>query len=91
MPQVEQRASVDYENVTRELARTVRTRAPLGYDQGRARMATAVKDHLGCTLTRARHVVSSLVEKGYVRFGPHPHFNTPEFGQWTYHPLANSA
>ncbi len=83
-------SAIDFETITRELSKTNRTRAPQRYDQGRARMCDAVMRSLECTGTRARQVVSALVERGYVRFGPHPTFPTPDVGQWTYHPQAES-
>lgn len=80
--------AIEFETITRELAETERTCAPQRYDQGRARMCDAVMRSLACTVTRARHIVSVLVARGYVRFGPHPTFRTPDVGQWTYHPRA---
>ena len=42
------------------------------------------------TPTRARHIVSALVQKGYVRFGPHPNYRHDHtVGCWTYHPNAD--
>jgi hypothetical protein len=82
--------AIDFETITRELAEAVRTRAPQRYDRGRARMSDVVMRSLACTATRARHIVSALVERGYVRFGPHPTFTTPDVGQWTYHPQAEA-
>ena len=79
-------SSVDFETLTRELAEAVRTRAPQRYDRGRARMSDVVMRSLACTAARASHIVSTLVERGYVRFGPHPTFTTPDVGLWTYHP-----
>ena len=81
-------SAIDFETITRELEEVERTRAPQRYDQGRARMCDAVMRSLACTGTRARHIVSALVARGYVRFGPHPTFGTPDVGQWTYHPHA---
>ena len=83
-------SAIDFESITRELAVAVRTRAPQRYDQGRARMCDAVMHFLDCTGTRARHIVSSLVNRGYVRFGPHPMFTTPDVGRWSYHPQAEA-
>jgi hypothetical protein len=88
MPQTT--SAIDLETITRELADSVRTRAPQKYDRGRDRMCDAVKRSLDCTGTRARHIVASLVTRGYVRFGPHPTFTTPDVGRWTYHPQAEA-
>jgi hypothetical protein len=82
--------TIDYTTVVRELAKRVRTSAPLSFAQGRNRMEKAVIQYLDCTPARARHVVSSLVRRGYARFGPHPYFTAPEVGRWTYHPSAGA-
>jgi hypothetical protein len=88
---LERPTSIDYPNVTSELAKHLRTRAPVSFEQGRSRMVAAVMDHLDCTPARAHHVVSSLVAKGYARFGAHPYFNAPNVGQWTFHTSAQAA
>lgn len=88
---LERSTSIDYEDVTRQLAKRLRTNAPLSFDQGNRRMLAAVMHHLECTPARARHVVSSLVARGYARFGAHPYFRHAHgVGQWTYHPSAQA-
>ncbi|HHH30468.1 MAG TPA: hypothetical protein ENK57_19295 [Polyangiaceae bacterium] len=84
----ERSLTIDYSSVTSELAKRVSTSAPLSFEQGRKRMEAAVMRLLECTPARARHVVSSLVKRGYARFGAHPYFTSPNVGQWTYHPPA---
>jgi hypothetical protein len=54
-------------------------------------MEAAIMEHLDCTPARARHVVSSLVARGYARFGAHPHFHVLDVGQWTFRASAQSA
>jgi hypothetical protein len=50
-------------------------------------MSEKLVDALQCTPTRARHIVSSLVQRGFVRFGPHPDYQHDHtVGRWTYHP-----
>ncbi|MEQ9322877.1 MAG: hypothetical protein RIF41_27175 [Polyangiaceae bacterium] len=80
--------SIDYPLVTRELAKRVRTSAPQSFERGQRRMVNAVMSFMECTPARARHVVSSLVARGYARFGAHPHFPAPDVGQWTFHDAA---
>ena len=88
---LERSTSIDYALVTEELAKRVRTSAPLSFEQGRRRMVAAIQDHLDCTTARARHVVESLVARGYARFGAHPYFPAPDVGRWTFHAGAQSA
>lgn len=83
--------SIDYPNVTRELSKRLRTSAPQSFERGQRRMVAAVMSLLDCTPARARHVVSSLVARGYARFGAHPHFPAPDVGQWTFHASAQAA
>jgi len=87
----QQSTSIDYAHITEELAKRVRTSAPLSFEQGRRRMEAAIIDHLDCTPARARHVVKSLVARGYARFGAHPYFKEPTVGQWTFHAGAHLA
>jgi hypothetical protein len=88
---LERSTSIDYARVTKELAKRVSTSAPLSFEQGRRRMEAAIIDHLGCTPARARHVVKSLVARGYARFGSHPYFKEPTVGRWTFHASAQVA
>jgi hypothetical protein len=77
----------NYAEVTMSLQAKLKTRAPVDYERGRDRMRRHVEETFKCTPTRARHIVSSLVNKGYVRFGPHPMFKHDQtVGRWTYHP-----
>jgi hypothetical protein len=77
----------NYSEVTKSLGERLKTRAPVDYDRGRDRMRRHLEEAFSCTPTRARHIVSSLVQKGYVRFGPHPIFQHDHtVGCWTYHP-----
>lgn len=77
----------DYTALTRSLETRLLTRAPVDYARGRDKMSDHLVQELECTPTRARHIVSSLVERGYVRFGPHPSFRHDRtVGCWTYHP-----
>jgi hypothetical protein len=77
----------DYGQLTSSLMTRLKTRAPVGYERGRIRMREHLEKSLECTPTRARHLVTSLVDRGYVRFGPHPRFTHDHtVGQWTYHP-----
>jgi len=79
----------NYREVTVSLGECLRTRAPVNYERGRDRMQRHLVEEFDCTPTRARHIVSSLVQRGYVRFGPHPHYQHDEtVGCWTYHPAA---
>jgi hypothetical protein len=87
---LERSTSIDYPRVTKELAQLVRTSAPLSFEQGRKRMEAAIMAHLDCTPSRARHVVESLVARGYARFGAHPYFPTPGIGQWTFDSAAGA-
>ena len=80
----------NYNEVTRSLSERLRTRAPVNYERGRDKMRQHLVDVFECTPTRARHIVSALVQKGYVRFGPHPNFGHDHtVGRWTYHPNAD--
>lgn len=80
----------NYTDVTRALSERLQTRAPVNYERGRDRMQDHLVDALECTPTRARHIVSTLVQKGYVRFGPHPNYGHDHtVGCWTYHPNAD--
>lgn len=81
----ERSTSIDYPRVIKELAKRVSTSAPLSFEQGRQRMEAAIIDHLDCTPARARHVVKSLVDRGYARFGAHPYFTESTVGRWTFH------
>ena len=87
---LERSTSIDYPRVTKEVAQRVSTSAPLSFEQGRKRMEAAIMDHLNCTHARARHVVESLVARGYARFGAHPYFPTPGIGQWTFDAAAGA-
>ena len=79
----------NYTDVTKSLSERLRTRAPVNYERGRERMHQHLIDSLKVTPTRARHIVSALVQKGYVRFGPHPNYGHDHtVGCWTYHPNA---
>ncbi len=90
---VRRKLSIDldsYTDITRSLSERLKTRAPTNYERGRDRMQQHLVDNLECTPTRARHIVSALVQKGFVRFGPHPNFSHDHtVGSWTYHPEAN--
>ena len=80
----------NYTDVTRALSERLTTRAPVNYERGRDRMRQHLVDALDLTPTRARHIVSALVQKGYVRFGPHPNYGHDHtVGCWTYHPNAD--
>ncbi len=77
----------NYTDVTVSLSERLKTRAPMNYERGRDKMRQHLVDAFDCTPTRARHIVSALVQKGYVRFGPHPNYNHDHtVGRWTYHP-----
>lgn len=80
----------NYTDVTQALSERLKTRAPVNYERGRDRMRQHLVDALELTPTRARHIVSALVQKGYVRFGPHPNYGHDHtVGCWTYHPNAD--
>lgn len=77
----------NYGDITRSLRERLDTRAPVDYERGRDRMRAHLEEALECTPTRARHIVSTLVQRGYVRFGPHPMYqHNHTVGCWTYHP-----
>jgi hypothetical protein len=77
----------NFGELTKELSDRLRTRAPVTYERGRDRMRDQVAVALECTPTRARHIVTSLVDRGFVRFGPHPNYEHDlTVGCWTYHP-----
>jgi len=77
----------NFGELTLVLSEKLQTRAPVTYERGRDRMRQQVADALECTPTRARHIVTSLVDKGFVRFGPHPNYRHDlTVGRWTYHP-----
>jgi len=77
----------NFGELTLVLSEKLKTRAPVTYERGRDRMRAQVADALECTPTRARHIVTSLVDKGFVRFGPHPNYHHDlTVGRWTYHP-----
>ncbi len=79
----------NYTDVTVSLSERLTTRAPVNYERGRDRMRQHLVDTLELTPTRARHIVSALVQKGFVRFGPHPNYGHDHtVGCWTYHPNA---
>jgi hypothetical protein len=81
----------NYTDVTKSLCDRLQTRAPVNYERGRDRMRQHLVDSLNLTPTRARHIVSALVQKGYVRFGPHPNYRHDHtVGRWTYHPDATN-
>lgn len=77
----------DLTTITTHLRDRMRSRAPISYDRGRQRMRTQIMDVLECSETRAEHIVSSLVARGFVRFGPHPLYSDNRtVGRWTFHP-----
>jgi hypothetical protein len=77
----------DLKTITTHLRDRMKSRAPISYDRGRQRMATQIMDVLECSETRAEHIVSSLVARGFVRFGPHPLYrDNRTVGRWTFHP-----
>ena len=79
----------NYTDVTQSLSERLKTRAPVNYERGRDRMRQHLVDTLELTPTRARHIVSALVQAGYVRFGPHPNYGHDHtVGCWTFHPNA---
>lgn len=80
-------ASSDLKTITNHLQDRMQSRAPISYDRGRQRMRTQIMDVLECSETRAEHIVSSLVARGFVRFGPHPLYrDNRTVGRWTFHP-----
>ena len=82
--------TVSLPGVAKQLRQHLRTRAPVSYDRGRLQMRDALVDVLECSPARAEHIVSSLVARGYARFGPHPYFdNDRTVGRWTFHPSPN--
>lgn len=77
----------DLKTITSHLRDRMKSRAPISYDRGRQRMRTQIMAVLECSETRAEHIVSSLVARGFVRFGPHPLYrNNRTVGRWTFHP-----
>jgi len=82
-------SGVDYTTLTCLLRDRLKTRAPVTYQRGRERMSQQIITALGCTPARGRHIVSSLVERGLVRYRPHPDYQHDHtVGRWTYHPEA---
>src|SRR5690606_22443503 len=63
---------VNLADLTRELRRYMRSRAPVDYERGKTRMQHAVQEILGRTEMRAGHIVAALVGRGYAHFARHP-------------------
>ena len=78
---------VDLGGLTTHLRERMVSRAPISYDRGRQRMRSELMEVLECSEMRAEHIVSSLVARGFVRFGPHPLYQQNRtVGRWTFHP-----
>jgi hypothetical protein len=85
-PKVKANGAIDLTKVTSHLRECLQSRAPVSYDRGRQRMRAELMEELECSEMRAEHIVSSLVARGYARFGPHPLYrDNRTVGRWTFH------